>query len=179
MEVGITSKVNEKSYDDKTDQKFRSKWAAAYTFAIYSLALSAHVYLKEFELGFDVNVLIEDGHRNSRQALDVFETLKNAPESEDFRPLKILSVGLGSKKDHPILQSADMLVYSEWQKLINGDMDIYNAFHVEGSRYITRVFDCEKIGLVGNLKDAVARLEATRKAWGQNRTRNDDEVRIK
>ena len=169
LEVGISTHVNERLYKTNTRPDFRSKWASPYTFAIWALVLGAHAYLKEFDLGFDVNVLIEDGHRNSRQALDMFETLKNAPESDDFRPLKILTVGLGSKKDHPILQAADMLAYSEWQKIAKGNMDIYDSLHVDGSRYETRVVDCDEIGLVGNLKDSVARYEERRRSWGERK----------
>jgi hypothetical protein len=53
-----------------------------------------------------VNILIEDGHRHSAQALEVMKDLKKAGQSDSW--LHVLSVGLASKKGHPILQAADV-----------------------------------------------------------------------
>jgi hypothetical protein len=61
--------------------------------------------------------------------------------------LRILTAGLGEKKDHPILQAADMVAYSEWQGLTNGDPAIWNAInHGHGPYHTGRVLlDTEAI----------------------------------
>jgi hypothetical protein len=129
LEIGLTARVSKQLFRGMTDHKFRSKYATEYGFAIQMLILSAHLYLERFELGFDVNIVVEEGHRNSGQVLQILRDLKTTPKGDGLERLNILSVGLGSKKDHPILQASDMLAYSEWQKTISGDMAIYDALH--------------------------------------------------
>jgi hypothetical protein len=143
LEIGLTARISKQLFRGMTDHKFRSKYATEYSFAIQMLILSAHLYLERFELGFDVNIVVEEGHRNSGQVLQILRDLKTAPKGDGLERLNILSVGLGSKKDHPILQASDMLAYSEWQKTISGDTAIYDALHIEWSRYKPEVFDCD------------------------------------
>ena len=72
----------------------------------------------------------------------IAEVQKIPPEMVAAHPdklfaVKILSAGLGRKKDHPILQAADMVAYSDWQGLSNGDPTIWDALHRPGIRYKT------------------------------------------
>lgn len=143
LEAGLTAKVSKKLFREMTDHKFRSKYATEYSFAIQMLVLFAYSYLERLGLGFDMNVLIEEGHRNSAQALQILEDVRTAPKADGLAHLNILSVGLGSKKDNPILQASDMLAYSEWQKTTSGDMVIYDALHIDWSKYKPQVFDCD------------------------------------
>jgi hypothetical protein len=91
----------------------------------------------------EFNILIEKGHRNSEQAAQIIAELQKIPQEliaahpDKLIPMKILSAGLGDKKDHPILQSADMVAYSDWQGLSNGDRTIWDALHRPGMRYKT------------------------------------------
>ena len=144
LETGLTTKISKKLFTGLTDQQFRSKYATEYSFAIQMLVLFAYFYLERFGLGFDVNILIEEGHRNSAQALQILQELKTIPKADGLERLNILSVALGSKKDHPILQASDMLAYSEWQKTTSGDMAIYDALHIDWSRYKPEVFECDR-----------------------------------
>jgi len=77
-----------------TDHRFRSKYATEYSFAIQMLILSGHLYLERFELGFGVNILVEEGHRNPGQVQQVLRDLKTAPKGGGLERLNIISVGL-------------------------------------------------------------------------------------
>lgn len=143
LETGFTAKVSKKQFTQMTDHKFRSKYATEYSFAIQMLVLFAYFHLERLGLGFDMKVLIEEGHRNSVQALQILEDVRTAPKADGLEHLNILSVGLGSKKENPILQASDMLAYSEWQKATSGDTAIYDALHIDWSKYKPQVFDCD------------------------------------
>lgn len=145
LSFGITAKVTISNWNSKTDNKFRSRWAAAYSFAMQMLMLETRVLLENRNLGYDVHMLLEDGHKNAGQAIDILRRikLKNKRDPGDMA-LNILTEGLGSKADHPILQATDMLGYSDWQKLVQGDRKIFDQLHVKGSRYFTLYMDLDK-----------------------------------
>src|SRR5260370_26622357 len=82
LETGLTTKISKKLFTGLTDQQFRSKYATEYSFAIQMLVLFAYFYLERFGLGFDVNILIEEGHRNSAQALQILQELKTIPKAD-------------------------------------------------------------------------------------------------
>jgi len=145
MLFGITGKITVSAYNAKTDNRFRSEWSAAYGFAMSMLMLQTRILLDGSGLGDEVNVLIEDGHKNSGQALQIVQRIKRAKERGSSEPaLHVLSAALGSKADHPILQAADMLGYSEWQRLIHGQQEIYEELHVDNSRYAVAYMDLDK-----------------------------------
>ena len=136
MTVGLTVKMTLSNYKSKTDNEFRSRWAAAYPFCAEVLVSYANLVMQAFGLGDEINILIEDGHPNASQAVGIFERMKKSRDGGFAHlPMHILTVGLGSKADWPILQSADMLAYSEWQNLNGKRGDIYDQLHVKGSRY--------------------------------------------
>jgi hypothetical protein len=127
--------------------KFRSRWGTAYSFAINMLMLCAYL---EFTIDrdeskypwppVDGNVLIEDGHRHSSQALEIVQDSKNIPKAHRF--VNVLSAGLGSKQDHPILQAADMLAYAEWQEISERHSALHPVLYSPTSRYRVARLEC-------------------------------------
>jgi hypothetical protein len=163
VSIGLTAEIDCDLYDSITDQPFRSRWGTAYTFAIDMLAVFASMYLRETGQGSEVNILIEGGHRNSEQARQFLDLQKIANDFDDT--LSILTVGIGDKKNHPILQAADMLAYSEWQKIQGKDSEIYSAIR-KPSRYVPfRVILNED--LIRRIKGVHDKREARRRAFGQ------------
>ena len=79
MFVGLTVKVTLSNYNDKTDNEFRSRWAAAYSFCIQVLLSYANLVMEIFHLGDEVNVLIEDGHANVEQAFQILHRIDLLP----------------------------------------------------------------------------------------------------
>jgi len=106
--------------------------------------LCTHALLNELRLPSEVNILIEGGHKNSNQAAQILGELQRVPVEILPLPVKILTAGLGCKDDHPILQAADMLAYSEWQSMSDGDPAIWNALHKPGMRYRSIPILCDE-----------------------------------
>jgi hypothetical protein len=159
LSIGYTGKVTISLFDSKSDNTLRARWGTAYSFAIQMLLLVTRLWLDDHKLGADVNILVEDGHKNSNQIIEILHHGKTTDPA-----LNIMTVGLGSKKDHPILQAADMLAYSEWQKLTRGDRDIWEALHVEGCQYLPGYLDLDE-QLVGQALDYAQRAEIAQKLW--------------
>jgi hypothetical protein len=146
LRFGITAKITVSNWNSKTDPEFRSRWAAAYSFAMQMLMLETRILLEKAQLGYDVNILLEEGHKNAGQAINILRGIKkknNKLKPEDV-VLNIMTEGLGSKTDNPILQSADMLGYSDWQRLRQGSQEIFDQLHVRGSRYFAVYMDLDK-----------------------------------
>jgi hypothetical protein len=169
MLFGMTAKVTISYYNSIATPDIRSQWGTAYSFAIQMLMLVTHEILQQRKLGTEINILVESGHPNSQQILQILGRIKQAYEtgSSDV-PLHILSHGLGSKKDHPILQAADMLAYSDWQRLQQKDRKIYDALHVDGCQYQAGYVDLDKQLVSDGLEIAKRSDEAKailKKAW--------------
>src|SRR5262249_25170369 len=108
-EYGITARINTDEYKRLTEPGFRSQWGAPYSFCIQIILLRIALILHEENRAdrkpdHQINILLEDGHVNAQQALDML----NRPRSV----LHIVRRGLGKKRDHPVLQAADLLAYS-------------------------------------------------------------------
>jgi hypothetical protein len=131
------------------------------------LTLASYLYANFIRIAPEFNILIEDGHRHSKQAVKILQDTKAAGSAV---PSKILTIGLGSKAAHPILQSADMLAYEEWQKMVDGDLKIYGALHAEGSHYHPELvdFDGEMVDIVTR---GAERWMAERKTYGRRKPR--------
>ena len=169
LSIGITAKVTKSIYEQKTTPAFRSRWGTAYTFAIQMLVVSGYLFAKHSRLRPEFNILIEDGHRHAGQAIKTLHDTKKA--GLDFEvPSRLLSIGLGSKSDHPILQAADMLAYSEWQQMTGGDPTIYNALHPRASSYRTEFVDFD-VEMVDVVMEGAEKWVAARKAFGQQRAK--------
>lgn len=171
LTLGLTVNVSKKLYDSLTTNEFRSQWGTAYSFAINVLLVTAHL---EFNYGklnalpnpglpVDVNVLIEDGHKNSAQALAIVQGSKEIPP--DTRFVNVLTAGLGSKKDHPILQAADMLAYAEWQEIRERDSVFRSTMFDRDSRYRTARIDCTPEFIQRVASGPQAFLEHKRRHW--------------
>jgi hypothetical protein len=167
LSVGMTAKLTKSIFEQKTTQVFRSRWGTAYTFAIQMLVAAGYIYAKHWNLRPEFNILVEDGHRHAKQAIKSLHDTKQAGLSFAI-PSKILSIGLGSKSDHPILQAADMLAYSEWQNMSDGDLTIYNALHSTTSIYKPEFLDFD-VEIVDIVKEGAENWMADRKAFGQRK----------
>jgi hypothetical protein len=150
--AGISARTNISEYDANTTPAFRSKYGTAYAFLIDMCLIGAYSLVKDRDLKPHFNILIEKGHRNSEQVAQILERLQAMPAEiaaslspGDVIPdIKILTAGLGDKKDNPILQAADMVAYSDWQGFRGGDPTIWNAIHRPGIRYRTHRVWCGK-----------------------------------
>lgn len=165
-EIGLSSWVNIKQYDQQTTSDYRAEFGTAYTHAINTLMLGAHLYCEAFHLGHDVHILIEDGHKNSDQAAGILKDMQKANGHPDAL-FNIMTVGTGCKKDSPLLQSADMLAYGEWQKLSNGRQEIYNALHVEGSKYKPEILNVNEFAetFVSGAAESKAKVAMIKRLW--------------
>jgi hypothetical protein len=148
---GITVRVKISEYEKLTTQVFRSQHGTSYGFAIDMCLLGAYAMVTAEGMKPEFNILIENGHRNANQVAQILARIQNFPDhlweyykDEMIIDLKILTAGLGSKKDHPILQSADMLAYSEWQRISQGDATIWDALLGNRSHYQALELDCDE-----------------------------------
>lgn len=144
--LGISARASIKEYEKNTTQDFRSVHGTTYGFLIDMCLLSACQLMTDLGLKPELNILVEDGHRNSKQVAQILDSLKQRlPQRTLPLPIVFLTTGLGSKKDHPILQASDMLAYSQWQGISNGDPTIWNALHKpETVQYRPWIIDCDE-----------------------------------
>ena len=140
----VTAAVSIEEYNANTTPKFRSRMGTAYGFLIDMCLLSAHACLGDLGLKSEYNILIESGHRNSEQVAQILELVRDIPVDLLPFPLKIVTSGLGDKREHPILQCADMAAYSDWQGYSDGDPTIWNALHRKGVRYHAWRVKCDE-----------------------------------
>jgi hypothetical protein len=150
--AAVTASISIGEYDSLTTQDFRSRVGTAYAFAVNACLLCAYALVVEKNLKPEFNVLIENGHRNSNQVAQILDRLQKIPaeiqanSGEDVIPdLRLLSVGWGGKGDHPILQAADMMAYSEWQGIReSGDPRMWHAIKraAPPSQYSIYRIDC-------------------------------------
>jgi hypothetical protein len=167
--IGMTAKITKATYDQKTKtNEFRSQWGTAYTFAVVELLAGAYFFAKYVGLRPEFNVLIEDGHRHASQALQHLDILKKQGFNPEMVGCKILTAGLGSKADHPILQAADMLAYSEWQKMRGRDMATYDAMHFPNLRFQPEFLDFDE-DMVPAIVKGTYEYMAQRRAWGKRK----------
>lgn len=174
--VGVTARISKTLYDSLTSNEFRSRWGTAYSFAVNMLMLCAYLEFNRdrSEQDYpwppvDINVLIEDGHRHSRQALEIVQDGKNIPEEKRF--VTVLSAGLGSKKDHPILQAADMLAYAEWQEICERRSDLHAVLYSPTSSYRVARFECTA-EVIEEMKQGPARWMERKRDYWHNKPRS-------
>jgi hypothetical protein len=133
VDVGFSAQICISEYKRLTTPEFRSRWGSPYSYAAQVVALSAYSYLKDKGLDREpVNILFEWGHKNVGQAINQFSEV--AKSGSTF--LRVKTCGGGAKKDNPILQAADMLAYSQWQRFQGQEHDIYNELNAEGVPYV-------------------------------------------
>lgn len=151
IDVGFVIAMYEDHYRRITDPEFRSKWGSAFATAASALL---NLLVEEVgnldsnnsEMPHILNLYIEDGHRNTREALVVFQDVKERlnrlyPKLEPpddtlmipdptfvapSHPVRIGEIGVGSKKGDSArtpLQAADILVYSTVRGVTRGNRD--------------------------------------------------------
>lgn len=117
--AGFSVAINTKEFDQITDQRFKTEWGSSYSFAIQLMFIMIHFHLrKRGALHEPVNILIEDGHKNSNQIIEIIQKGKN--KKGGF--INIGSYGLAGKIGNPILQAADLLAYGSCQALATGGL---------------------------------------------------------
>ena len=90
---------------------------------------------------------------------------------EQHLSVYIKSCGAGWKQDHPLLQAADMLAYSEWQAMKQSGREMFDALNLDGTPYHPIIFDCNE-ELINATKRGVAAFRTSRKAfWESGSTR--------
>ena len=170
--VGITARVSRSLYEKCTDQALRSRYGAAYSFLIDMCLLTSYNVMTDLRIRPEVNILIEDGHRNSAQAVAILQEVKKVPQDQLGIDLKMLTVGLGSKQDHPILQAADMVAYSQWQRMTKGDRSIWNALTAKkATKYYWGEVDCDAKVIEEFAAGPKRFAEHKRQEWLAGRTR--------
>jgi len=108
-EWGFSAFIDPDYYSDSTTDRFRSQWGSPYAFAMRMTILCLILLLERLKRqGELVNILIEQGHPNAQQAMDMIAEFK----AFDDRPLNIGDCELRPKKGNPTLQAADILAYA-------------------------------------------------------------------
>lgn len=121
FDFGASALVNEDEYRREASDRFRSQYGSPYAFAFQmTMAIIFLELTRQGRANQPVNILIEDGHANARQAIALIEQ-KNKKRSN--AGLTIGTYGLGRKIGQPVLQAADMLAYG------------VREFHATGESY--------------------------------------------
>src|SRR6202021_3460659 len=101
--------IDTEEYERISSQRFRNNWGAPYSFAIQMLMLLVYMHLSERGKEDQVvNFLIEDGHSNIGQAMEIIG--KSVHSKNTF--IRLGSLEKGGKLNNPILQAADLLAYA-------------------------------------------------------------------
>ena len=162
--IGLTAKISTKEYLAHTTNHFRSQHGTAYTYCVTTLILMTYLLMKQRGIRTEFNILIENGHRNAMQAVQILDRYK-VPQPVPVPDFKILSVGLGSKVDHPILQAADMLAYCKHQQHTHGDTEIYKALHRIGSPYSTETISLDRRAFLSTQQHVAEWADKCRDYW--------------
>ena len=168
MDAGFTARIDRKVYTAETTADQRSRYGSAYCYAVQATVMAAHLFMETKDKEDGANILIENGHRNVGDVIDKLNGLKR---EDQYLRVYIKSCGGGWKKDHPILQAADMLAYSEWQRINQTGRDMFDALNVDGSPYQPLLFDCDA-KLLRATRKGITAFRAHKKAiWesGSNR----------
>jgi hypothetical protein len=118
---GASTLIDEVEYRAATSERFRSQYGSPYAWGFQVLMVVILVELiRQRRQNQPINILIEDGHANSKQAIGFIERKKklNNPKG-----LKVGSHGLGGKRDNPILQAADLLAFGICEFHTKGESD--------------------------------------------------------
>jgi hypothetical protein len=116
---GVSAMVDEAEYRANASQRFQSQQGSPYAFAFQILMVLVSIELsRQRRFNQPINILIEDGHNNAMQVIELIEAKKKRGGG-----LTVATHGLGGKKDNPILQSADLLAYSVSEYYSKGQSD--------------------------------------------------------
>jgi hypothetical protein len=122
LSIGV--EIDLRDFEARATPRFKNTFGSAYAFGIHLMLVVLRLHLEAKKATHEgINILIEEGHKNSRQAIDQIVSWKSRPGTV----LKITSEGLGNKRDNPILQAADMVAYGWWQFKSTKDKRIFRA----------------------------------------------------
>lgn len=122
LSIGV--EIDIKDFETRATDRFKNTFGSAYAFGIHLMLVILRLHLELSRSTHEgINILIEEGHNNSRQAIDQIVIWKMRPGAV----LKIVSEGLGNKIDNPILQASDMVAYGWWQFKCSEDKRIFSA----------------------------------------------------
>jgi hypothetical protein len=117
----------------------------------------------------DINIIIEDGHRNSQQAIEQISNWKKTSGTI----LRIASHGLVDKIKYPILQAADLTAYAWWEKRRGGhDRRIFPALS-HGAARLPAMFLPWKPSCISAVHDGVSLHRQLRKEGIEGRNFTD------
>lgn len=139
--LGCTTYISTKEYDELVDAKFKTRHGSAYGAAVGATVTHLNLALRKMKghkQGDILNVFLEDGHKNTNDALEVLHDTKKRMNPIDtdsipndvffytpdpyagLLPLYIGDIGTGSKigpAARPPLQAADVLAYSHLRSM--------------------------------------------------------------
>lgn len=105
---GASVLIDETEYKGASSQRFQSQYGSPYGFAFQMLMVSILVELTRQRRKQPINILIEDGHANAKQAIGFIEEKRSR---DPRKGLTVASYALVGKTKDPILQAADLLAY--------------------------------------------------------------------
>lgn len=127
----IGLEVDLDDFEKSVTPRFKNSFGSAYGFGVNLLLTMTRLHLGNLgDTHQSINILIEDGHRNSKQAIELISKFKDRPGTI----LKVASHGLGEKKGHPILQAADLTAYGWWQYVTGGETSIFSELKTGAPR---------------------------------------------
>ena len=110
--LGVSCSICPREYNSLTSTEFRGRYGAAYAMALTGCILTLGKVLSDDSISFDeLNVIMEDGHPNVRQAYELLLEHKTSAQGTGENGFRIGSVGIASKVDMAPLQAADLLAY--------------------------------------------------------------------
>lgn len=134
LSIGV--EIDLADFEARTTKRFKNTFGSAYAFGVHLMLVMLRLHLESHRsTNEQINILIEEGHKNCQQAIDQIISWKRRPGTV----LQVASAGLGCKRDHPILQAADMVAYGWWQFKGCEDKRIFSAVK-RGSPHLMAAF---------------------------------------
>jgi len=165
IDIGLSAHIDVNQYRLETSDRFRSQYGSPYTFAIRQILMHLCVLLRNNKRNHEpINIVIEAGHRNEQQALDLLAEF----DANRDRPLNIAYRGSAPKLHNPPLQAADLLAFATVENLQFGTSRIKNKL---AATKHTKHFEVDCHGpLTKLMTDAVKKIHDRRKSeWERSR----------
>lgn len=133
----LSVEVNRDEFENNVSSRFKNTFGSAYAWGVNMLLTLTRIHLVATRcIHEEINILIEDGHKNAQQAIDLVKRGREKPGTV----LKIKSYGLGGKVGNPILQAADLTAYGLSQMLSTGASVMHDALYANPPRTFKRAF---------------------------------------
>jgi hypothetical protein len=146
--LGVEIDINE--FNSNASERFKNTFGSAYAYGVHLLLVMIRIFLSlTNDTHQDINIVIEDGHKNANQAIEQISRWKRKPGTV----LKISSFGLGDKKSYPILQAADLVAYGWWQFKAGTDPRMFSALRVGAPRLPAMLLPWDKSSIEAIKRD--------------------------